>query len=687
MLPMFPCERWFRLKPGWECDAPAPREAALLEAVRAHMIGAMFAACVCLPLYSQQAVSLPTFRMSDQSTATTFSFVADGPRGPGWTRPDEIARAYFDKRLPVFFERSIELSSQLPTDASLEWIFTGPHAGFTVTLSPTSVHAVQRYYDSAGLADNSGSYPSRITRDDARAYTGEARKLTVILDAHLSLTILLNGVPVLTQHCVFDITRDQLQLNAPRTRHIVVSGRLIRESPMAATLRVLPAEQHQTMLGFGGSPSIPAYESLSEEGKREYWDVLKRYNLLIDREYPMGTQLKPDLSNMDNLSDATPHYYGDNFPNGEVSDFDYSRRTLDLGGSVIYEMWALPTWATVAWHSGPGDGPVIDAWNKPVKNAADPEAYARIVVGYCKMLQQRAGSAPLVVGIENEVEQPPEVFARMTTVLRRELDRAGFRSTQIHMADAPYVSMATDRVKALKADPAAWNATDYVAAHQYDYQRFLANPDLYDARLQALHAAGGTKPFLATEICLNDPNAQEPSYRLAVQVGQLYHKDLTLMNAEALLYCWLLLDVEQPTFGGSRSLLVPDRTNNDVPKASSFQLRVLGAWSRHIRRGMARVGVQSSDPDLLATAFAEGEQKTLVVMNRATGAREMTVSWPGGPKWKQIERTSTYLENEDDAAIPKGPIAIEPGEIVTLSTDVVAGGGVRGSEMLRRPGS
>lgn len=642
--------------------------------IRACLVGAVFALSVSLPLYSQQAVSVPVFRSSDQSTAAEFSFVSDGPRGPGWTRPNEIARAYFDKALPSFFQRSIELSAPLPMQTSLQWIFTGPHAGFTVTLSPTSVRVVQRYYDSIALSDNTGSYPSRTTRDDTQAYTGAARRLTVVLDAHLALAVRLNGVPILTQRCIFDITRDQLRLDAPRTRHIVVSGRLLRETAIAATLTVIPDERYQTMLGFGGSPSIPAYASLSTEGKREYWDVLKRYNLLIDREYPMGTQLKPDLSNMDDLKDATPHYYGDNFPNGEVSDFSYSRHTLDLGGSVIYEMWALPAWATVPWKPAPGEPPVFDAWNKPVRVAADPEVYSRIVVGYCQMLRQRTGAAPLIVGIENEVEQPPEVFARMTTVLRRELDRAGFRSTQIHMADAPYVYMATDRVKALKTNAEAWDATNYIATHQYDYQQFLANPDLYNARLQALHAAGGAKPFLATEICLNDPNAQEPSYRLAFQVGQLYHKDLTIMDAEALLYCWLLLDVEQPTFGGSRALLVPNRTNNDVPKASSFQLRVLGAWSRHIERGMVRSDVQSSDPNLLATAFVQGEHKTLVVMNRGTEAREMMVSWPGAPRWKQIERTSMYQENNDGEAAPDGPITIEPGEIVTLSTNVVSRG-------------
>jgi len=102
-----------------------------------------------------------------------------------------------------------------------------------------------------------------------------------------------------------------------------------------ATVTLRPAEIHQTMLGFGGSPSIPAYAELGEEGKRQYWDLLKRYNLLLFREYPMGTQLKPDLSNLENLNDATPHYYGDNFPNSEASSFDYSRHALALGGDVI----------------------------------------------------------------------------------------------------------------------------------------------------------------------------------------------------------------------------------------------------------------------------------------------------------------------------------------------------------------
>lgn len=613
---------------------------------------------------AQQGLAPAVIPTASQQTAATFNFVSDGPAGPGWTRPNEIARAYFEKQLPIFFTRTIEISTPIPKDATLDWIFTGPHAGFTVSLSSTSVHVTQRYYDSTGLSNRGAN---RVTEDDTRPFTGEARTLTVVADSHLTLFVIVNGAPILTQHLVFDVTRDQLALRAPRTVHEVVSGRLLREAPSTATLTVDSHSRHQTMLGFGGSPSIPAYAALSVEGKRRYWDFIRRYNLLIDREYPMGTQLKPDLSNFDNLADATPHYYGDNFPNGEVSDFDYSRHALALGGSVLYEMWALPTWAVVPWQPAPGEPDVIDAWKKHVRTAAEVDTYARIVVGYCRIAKQRTGSAPAIVGIQNEVEQPPEVFARMTTILRRELDRAGFTATRIQMADAPYVSMAIDRISALKSHPEAWRATDYTAAHQYDFQQFLSDPDGYDQRLRTLHDAGDGKPFLATEICLNDGKAQEPSYRVAFQVGQLYHKDLTLLDAEMLLYCWLILDVEQPQFGSSRSLLVPDRTRDNIPVASSFELRVLGAFSRHIKKGMTRIDVHTPDPDLLATAFTNATQKTLVVMNRSTSAKTLQLAWPN-TAWKQIERTSFYLENHSAPATAQ-PITVAPGEIVTLTTE------------------
>lgn len=596
-----------------------------------------------------------------------FSFASDGPQAPGWSRPDEIARVYFHEELPALFRRTIALNDDVPMRGKLSWIFTGPHAGFTVELTPTKVRLVQRYYDSMALYTGVGNYPEKTVRDDERQYAGHPRTLTIVSDAHLSIAVLLNGKEVLRQSCTFDVTRHQLMFGGPRTEHLVAEGELLAEAAGAATISVDESRTHQTMLGFGGSPSIPAYAGLSDAGKKQYWELMRRYNLLLDREYPMGTELKPDLSNLEELRDATPHYYGDNFPNSEVSSFDYSKHALDLGGAVIYEMWALPKWAA---QPNPNTGkPQIDTWGKPVKMVANPQEYARIVVGYCKLAKERTGQAPAIVGIENEVDQPTEVFTQMALTLRKALDAAGFQSVKIHMADASYMYLGVERAKALKQNAAGWATIDFAAAHEYDYQEFLANPDMYDERLRAMHMASGDKPFLATEICINDPHYQEPSYRIAFQVAQLYLKNLTELDAEALMYCWTLLDVEQPSFGGSRSLLVPNRTGGELPVASSYQLRVMGAFSRHVLKGMRRVDTTSSSGDLLTAAFEDGTKASLIAVNRGTEAQKLNVHW-AGRHWTELERTNLYSENETSTEIPND-IVVQPGEIVTLSTFTV----------------
>jgi O-glycosyl hydrolase len=617
----------------------------------------------CL-LRAQQTIELPPPTTATQPVAEQFSFASDAPTGPGWTRPDEIARTYFQEDLPALFHRTIVLSDNVPARGKLSWIFTGPHAGFTVELTASKIRLFQRFYDSTSLYSGQGNYPERIVRDDEQQFTGDARTLTVVLDAHLSIEILLNGREVLRQECLFDITRHQLMFTAPRTEHLVVAGALLAEPVQNATVTVNSGKTHQTMIGFGGSASIPAYARLSEAAKKQYWELLRRYNLLLDREYPMGTQLKKDLSNLDDLHDATPHYYGNNFPNGEVSDFDYSRHVLAMGGDVIYEMWALPAWSTQAYT--PAGKPLIDAWGKPVRNVADPDEYARIVVRYCQIAKERTGFPPAIVGIQNEVEEPTDTFTAMAVTLRRELDKAGFQPVKIHMADASYLYLGVDRAHALQKDAAGWAALDYTAAHEYDYQEFLANPDLYDARLRSMNAASAGKPFLATEICINNPHYQEPSYRIAFNVAQLYQKNLTELDATALMYCWLLLDVEEPTFGGSRSLLVPDRTRGEVPVASSFELRVLGAFSRHVVKGMRRVEANTSNPDLLTAAFEDSTKATLIVLNRSTEPQRLDVQW-GERKWSEMERTGLYSENETSTSLP-ADIIVQPGEIVTLST-------------------
>jgi hypothetical protein len=91
----------------------------------------------------------------------------------------------------------------------------------------------------------------------------------------------------------------------------------------------------------------------------------------------------------------------------------------------------------------------------------------------------------------------------------------------------------------------------------------------------------------------------------------------------------------------------------------------MGAFSRHVLKGMQRVGVETADRDLLATAFMEGKNETLVMVNRGTVALKVAVA--GGSKpWAEMERTG--IEEANAVSTVPAELVVAPGEIVVLST-------------------
>jgi hypothetical protein len=116
---------------------------------------------------------------------------------------------YFKGELPALFTRTLQLDGDVPERTKLSWIFTGPHAGLTVELTSSKVRLVERFYDSTAL-DGGGNYPDKTVRDVEQQYVGHARALTVVVDAHLAVSVLLNGERVLTAPLMFDLTRQQL---------------------------------------------------------------------------------------------------------------------------------------------------------------------------------------------------------------------------------------------------------------------------------------------------------------------------------------------------------------------------------------------------------------------------------------------------------------------------------------------
>ena len=569
-----------------------------------------------------------------------------------WGR-DKDYRVFFPEFLPALFERTVALD-RFDANCQLVWIFTGEHGGFTVAIGHTQVSLYQRFYDSPGFEKSFEGkrlrHPEKREPGAQVEYTGRLGAVTVKMDYRLGLSVALQGKVLLQQECLLDVSRHQLRLIGEKGE---ISGKMVEPAVEAAIVRVKPEIKYQRMMGFGGITTPTGYAQLSGEGKRRWWELVCEYNLLIQREYPIGRRLNREMDNWDKPGDATPHYYGDNFPNGETSNFEYIRTLRRLGGKVLFEFWALPPWAE-----------------------GDAEKYAEAMVSYCKASKEKAGAPPDIVGIQNEKRQTDEMWHEMTLTLRRKLDEAGFEDVRIHISDAGTLSGGIERAKAFRASKEAWAAIDYSATHMYDYQNFFTKPDGFDSLLRQWKELAGDKPFLSTELCINNDKYQWPTYRVALAMGQLYHKNLVLADAAAVCYCWTLLNVVQPSFGWTRTLTVPDRLHGFVPVAPSHQLRVFGAFSRRIHGGMSRIEARTDVNDLLVSAFAgEGDKVTVVILNRSTRPRAVRVIWPG-VTFNQMELVDPYHENEVSgvaAASEKDvtEVTVEPGAIVSLTNAAV----------------
>ena len=595
--------------------------------------------------------NLQVAQLTETTAARTSVKLAAWEVSPGWESVSEMSssregRTFLDENLPALLTRTLVLdTAELPKDELL-WILTGPRAGLTVAIRRDSVELLARSYDSFGLhPDGTTKFPrfpeSKRSLCQVRT-VGVLKAVTLTLDHRASAELFLNGQSVYRGTFVEDLSRHQLRIasstNAPRWC-------MLRPVVKPASVTVVPERTHQKILGWGGIASIPSYHLLSEAGQRQWWRLLCEYGLNIQREYPAGRTLNPDYSNLGSLQAAIHHYYDDNFPNGETVDFDYLRLHRRLPHSAVwFEYW----------------------WQLPPWTVGQPGEYAKSILEYCRRVKERSGRGPEVIGVQNE--HLDEDWSKQVQALRTQLDAEGYAATRIHMNDAGRMKQGLDWLKQYRADAAAWKAVDYTASHQYDYQDAFTDPDKFDATLRQWRELSGDKPFLSTELCVNNSAWQVRSYRLAFQMAQHYHKTLTLADAVAVCYCWLLLDVEQPTFNWTRSLFAVDRENGFGPAPSSHQLRCYGAFSRRIRAGMTRIETRSDHPHLLASAYRDDAGKsTVVLLNRSTEPLSVSVNWPGA-RFNTVERVSQSQPNSVESAANFNPaIHIEPGSIATLT--------------------
>jgi hypothetical protein len=613
---------------------------------------------VCVPTTGYSAEAAPPAPLpkgtwtepAEGFAVDAFTLGAGETHSGGWGGYSPNERRYFDEFLPALFERTLVVNAPA-NKRGFQWIFTGERAMLTIKHDgPGKALEVQMtFHDSPALDLMSNYKPARNPQGEVRqaSFTlpdsASPRALTVRLDQKLSLVVLADGAPILQSTWMHAFSRHQLQLSKGSGP---LAFRILTPQPRKVAVTVDSAKTHQTMLGWGGIGTPTAYRELSEEGRRQWWRWVADYNLLFQREYPVGSQLNPGLDNWDRLGDAKAHYYGENFPNGEVSDYPYNKAIQTLGGFVIFEFWDFPRWV-----------------------GNNPEAYTKAMINYCEVAKTKTGSAPFAVGIQNELGMKPELVEPFVTTLRKGLDEKGFKDVKIHMANAPMFVMGLTRLPPYRDNPAVWDKIDFAACNNYDFQERFADIDKLDGRLRQWRERTGDKPFLATEWCINERKYQNDGYLLALSSGQSYHKLLTITNASLISYCWTILNVEQPSYAMTRSLFAIDRTNGFVPKPSSAQLRVYGAYSRRVQRDMVRSEAVSSDPDVMASAFKDKNGRTtLVLLNRGTSPAEVKWTWPEA-KPTTAELTDPYHQNQilTEAPAPSKPIIIPGGGIVTLS--------------------
>ncbi|MGC9342651.1 MAG: hypothetical protein ACP5E3_08130, partial [Bacteroidales bacterium] len=567
--------------------------------------------------------------MDDFMTIKKFSYNEESDTHMTWGRGKELPGVYFEENLPSFFKRRLSFDEFHPGSGRLEWIFTGIDGGFTIAVSSDTIWLFQRFYDSFALNDIQGKsliskrHPEKILVVANIAYQGKMKTMDIFVNHKLELTLRVNGVTIARQLLLHDVTEHQLRYagNNPE-----ISGNVMKEEPKTCIITEVPEVQYQEMLGFGGIAIPTAYNGLSEEGKRKWWKLIKEYNLLLHREYPIGQKLHPEKDNWDKIEDATVHYYGDNFPNSEISDFNYIKKVQDIGGLNIFEFWKFPSWVQS-------------------QNDVDVDAYVKAMVSYCKTAKEKTGKAPDIVGIQNEVTQKSEIWHSMSLQLRKALNKAGFNQVKIHMHNASFLKKGIEAAKVFTIDEEVWKVIDYSASNMYDYQDFFTDPDDYDKLLINFNKLTEDKPFLSTELSVNRPSYQVASYRIAFQMGQLYYKNLTLANASAIMYCWSLLNTVQPSYMASRSLFGVDKLNGFVPAPFGFQDRVFGGFSRRVMNGMSRIEVKSSEENLLAVSFINEnkDHDTLILLNRDTAPMKLQIEDVNRFIWQEI--TSQYYRN------------------------------------------
>ncbi|MFW5751827.1 MAG: hypothetical protein ACOCW8_00670 [bacterium] len=133
--------------------------------------------------------------------------------------------------------------------------------------------------------------------------------------------IYLNDIPVARQLCLIDVSTHQLKFTGEGN----TCGLLKEPATKPVTLRVNRKKSYQTILGFGGITAVPAYNQLSNEGKKNSGNML--YGS-FSRYIHQGMKRIEAYSNDSDL--LVSAYYGDNHETLVIINRSPFAKTIDI---------------------------------------------------------------------------------------------------------------------------------------------------------------------------------------------------------------------------------------------------------------------------------------------------------------------------------------------------------------------
>ena len=181
---------------------------------------------------------------------------------------------YFKENLPVLFIRQLQFQNIELNDGILEWIFTGPLGGITVSLSRDSIWLIQRFCDSYSCNKIEEGrllarrHPDEIWSVARLKYTGAMETLTIISDDKNLVYLYVNGELIVKQYCLQDFSKHQLRVIGDS---VSIKGGLFQPKKRLARILVDEKTVYQKMLGWGGITIPTAYHQFSDKGKQIWW--------------------------------------------------------------------------------------------------------------------------------------------------------------------------------------------------------------------------------------------------------------------------------------------------------------------------------------------------------------------------------------------------------------------------------